>query len=186
MINEADFKTALNGKQTGLYTLKNKHGLSAQITNYGAIIVSINVPDRHGKFADIVQGYDTIDEYINGNGPYMGAVVGRIANRIGQGKFTLNNKTYTLAINNGPNHLHGGITGFNKVVWDVVKATPGVIQLQYTSKEGEEGYPGTLKVSVTYTLTDDNELRLTIRRGGPQGCAKNSNRRYGKQYQRLR
>jgi len=160
MINEADFKTALNGKQTGLYTLKNKHGISAQITNYGAIIVSINVPDRHGKFADIVQGYDTIAEYINGNGPYMGAVVGRVANRIGLGKFTLNSKTYTLAINNGPNHLHGGIVGFSKVVWDVVKATPRVIQLQYTSKEGEEGYPGTVKVSVTYTLTDDNELRL--------------------------
>jgi len=160
MINETNFKTALNGKQISLYTLKNKNGLIAQITNFGAIIVSIIVPDRNGKMADIVQGYDTIDEYINGNGPYQGAVVGRVANRIGKGRFTLKNKEYKLAVNNGPNHLHGGITGFNKVVWDVVNQTASSVELHYTSVNGDEGYPGTVNVQVVFTLTDENELRL--------------------------
>lgn len=163
MLNENKFKTTYNGKQTGLHTLRNTNGLTAQITNYGAIIVSIFVPDRQGNFADIVQGYDTIEEYINGNGPYMGAVVGRVANRIEKGKFLLDGREFTLAVNNGPNHLHGGITGFNKVVWDVVKSSPSSVELAYTSPDGEEGYPGTLKVWITYTLTDQNELRLDYR-----------------------
>jgi aldose 1-epimerase len=106
-----------------------------------------------------VQGYDTIAEYINGNGPYMGAVCGRCANRIAGGKFTLLGKEYTLAVNNGPNHLHGGITGFNKVVWNVMHSSPDSLKLEYLSVDGEEGYPGNLKVSVTYTLTAENELR---------------------------
>lgn len=159
-LKEESFKSVHDGKQTGLYTLKNKNGLVAQITNYGAIIASIIVPDRNGNFADIVQGYDTIQEYINGNGPYMGAVVGRVANRIGKGQFTLKGKTYKLAVNNGPNHLHGGNKGFNRVVWDVLKTTPNSVVLQYISPDGDEGYPGTVKATVTYTLTDDNELRL--------------------------
>jgi aldose 1-epimerase len=160
IIREESFKGVHNGKPTGLYTLKNKNGLIAQITNYGAIIVSILVPDRKGNLADIVQGYDTIDEYIKGNGPYMGAICGRCANRIAKGKFTLLGKQYTLAVNNGPNHLHGGITGFNKVVWEVVKVSDSSVKLAYFSADGEEGYPGNLMVSVTYTLTDKNELRL--------------------------
>jgi aldose 1-epimerase len=160
IIREESFKGVHNGKPTGLYTLKNKNGLIAQITNYGAIIVSIFVPDRKGNLADIVQGYDTIDEYIKGNGPYMGAVCGRCANRIAKGKFSLLDKNYSLAVNNGPNHLHGGITGFNKVVWDVVRTSPSSVQLAYLSRDGEENYPGNLKVSVTYTLSDKNELRL--------------------------
>ena len=160
IIQESSFSATHQGKQTGLYTLKNKNGLVVQITNYGAIIVSIYVPDRSGEMADIVQGYDTIAEYINGNGPYMGAICGRCANRIGKGKFTLKNKTYTLAVNNGPSHLHGGITGFSKVVWDVIQSSANQVQLEYLSVNGEEGYPGNLKVSVTYTLTDENELRL--------------------------
>jgi aldose 1-epimerase len=159
-ISEEAFKKVHQGKQTGLYTLKNKNGLVAQITNYGAIIVSIYVPDRKGILADIVQGYDTIDEYIQGNGPYQGAICGRCANRIAGGKFHLNGKEYILAVNNGPNHLHGGLTGFNKVVWDVVNHTPEHITLAYFSKDGEEGYPGNLRISVTYSLTDHNELRL--------------------------
>jgi aldose 1-epimerase len=160
MLNEANFNTMHDGKQTSLHTLNNKNGLVAQITNYGAIIVSIYVPDRNGKLADIVQGYDTISEYINGNGPYMGAVCGRVANRICKGKFTLKDKTYTLAINNGPNHLHGGLSGLNKKVWDVIRTSPDSVQLQYFSPDGEEGYPGNLKINVTYTLTAENELRL--------------------------
>jgi aldose 1-epimerase len=160
IISEASFKSIYKGKPTSLHTLKNKNGLVAQITNYGAIIVSIYVPDRNGNFTDVVQGYDTIGEYIDGNGPYMGAVCGRCANRIGKGKFTLHGNEYSLAVNNGPNHLHGGITGFDKVVWDVVNTSNNSVRMEYTSPDGEEGYPGTLKVSVTYTLTDANELRL--------------------------
>jgi len=159
-INEESFKSVHQGKQTALYTLKNKNGLVAQITNYGAIIVSIYIPDRRGNLADIVQGYDTIDEYINGNGPYMGAICGRCANRIARGKFRLKGKEYTLAVNNGPNHLHGGLTGYNKVVWDVVSITADRLELSYLSKDGEEGYPGNLRISVIYSLTENNELRL--------------------------
>jgi aldose 1-epimerase len=107
-----------------------------------------------------VQGYDTIGEYIQGNSPYMGAICGRCANRIGRGKFTLKAKEYTLAVNNGPNHLHGGLKGFSMVVWDVIRSSSNHVELFYLSKDGEEGYPGNLRVSVTYTLTDDNELRL--------------------------
>lgn len=160
IIKEEAFKTTHNGRETAIYTLKNKNGIVAQITNYGAIIVSLFVPDRKGNFADIVQGYDTIQEYINGNGPYMGAIVGRCANRIAKGKFTLEGKEYTLAVNNGPNHLHGGKTGFDKVVWDVKGASASKLELAYFSKDGEEGYPGNVKVEVTYKLTEDNELIL--------------------------
>lgn len=160
LIKEEAFKSTHQGKPTALYTLKNKNGLVAQITNYGAIIVSIFVPDRNGNFVDIVQGYDTLAEYINGNGPYMGAVVGRCANRIAKGKFNLAGKEYSLAVNNGPNHLHGGIIGFDKVVWNVTKSSNSMVELKYLAKDGEEGYPGNADVTVTYTLTDDNELRL--------------------------
>jgi len=160
IIKEDSFKGTHNGKPTALYTLKNKKGFVAQVTNFGAIIVSIYAPDRKGNFADVVQGYDSIDEYINGNSPYMGAVCGRCANRIGKGKFVLENKEYNLAVNNGPNHLHGGTTGFSKVVWEVTSFSPSKVVMEYFSKDGEEGYPGNLKVTVTYTLTDDNELIL--------------------------
>jgi aldose 1-epimerase len=157
------FKSIHNGKATGLYTLKNQNGVVVRITNYGAIIVSIIVPDRKGSFADIVQGYDTIGEYIEGNSPYMGAICGRCANRIAGGKFELMGKQYSLAVNNGPNHLHGGITGFSKVVWDVLNANSSQVQLEYVSNDGEENYPGKLRVSVTYTLTEEDELRIGYR-----------------------
>jgi aldose 1-epimerase len=159
-IDEGAFKGVHKGKPTSLHTLRNKNGLIAQITNYGGIIVSLYVPGRKGSLSDVVQGYDTIKEYIDGNGPYMGAVCGRCANRIAKGKFTILGKEYSLAVNNGPNHLHGGITGFNRVVWDVIKSSPSSLQLLYLSTNGEEGYPGNLRVSVTYTLTEKNELRL--------------------------
>lgn len=160
IIREESFKGVHNGKPTGLFTLKNKNGLVAQVTNFGAILVSIFVPDSKGNFTDIVQGYDNITDYLNGNGPYMGAVCGRCANRIAKGKFTLLGKQYTLAVNNGPNHLHGGIKGFSKVIWDVINVSDSSIKLEYFSVDGEEGYPGNLRVSVTYTLTDANEVRL--------------------------
>jgi len=160
LLNEESFKTTHKGKDVSLYTLRNKNGLVVQITNYGAIVASLIVPDNKGILADIVQGYDTIGEYIQGNGPYMGAICGRSANRIGKGRFMLAGKTYSLAVNNGPNHLHGGITGFNKVVWDVIRSTPSLLQLEYLSVDGEEGYPGNLRVTVAYSLTNANELRI--------------------------
>ena len=160
IINEKGFASTVNGKQTALYTLRNSKGLVAQITNFGAHIVSVYVPDRNGDFADIVNGLENIDDYVSGNGPYMGAICGRSANRIAKGTFELEGKTYKLAINNGPNHLHGGQVGFNKVVWDVEKATANQLVLSYLSKDGEENYPGNLKVQVVYTLSEDNELVL--------------------------
>ena len=160
LISEESFNTMHNGKQVRLVTLRNKKGMVAQVTNYGAIIVSIFVSDRIGTLADVVQGYDTIYDYINGNGPYMGAICGRCANRIAKGKFSLGDKEYTLAVNNGPNHLHGGVRGFDKVVWDIVSSSASELLLEYLSPDGEEGYPGNLKVNVKYTLTEDNGLRL--------------------------
>jgi aldose 1-epimerase len=162
-IKEEAFKGTYKGKTTALYTLKNKSGLVAQITNFGAKVVSIYVPDRNGNFADIVLGYDTIDGYIKGN-PYFGAICGRYANRIANGKFIIEGKTYQLPINNGPNSLHGGPEGFNNQVFSskgVIKSDTGEsVEMVYVSIYGEMGYPGTLTLKVTYTLTNDNELRL--------------------------
>jgi aldose 1-epimerase len=160
LVSEEAFKGKHDGRETCLVTLKNKNGMAAQVTNYGAILVSLFAPDRNGNLADMVQGYDNIADYTGGNGPYMGAICGRCANRIAKGRYSLEGKTYTGAVNNGPNHLHGGIKGFDKVVWDVVSSTPSSVKLRYFSKDGEEGYPGNLEATVTYTLTDDNELRL--------------------------
>jgi aldose 1-epimerase len=157
---ESAFKTVHQGKDISLFTLKNTNGLVAQVTNYGAIIVSIYVPDRSGKLADIVQGYGSIGEYIQGNRFYMGAVCGRCADRIARGRFNLHGKKYSLVVNNGPNHLHGGLKGFDKVVWNVLESSINHVHLKYASKDGEEGYPGNLNVSVIYTLTDQDELRI--------------------------
>lgn len=163
IINEEAFKAVHNDKPISLYTLRNTRGMIAQITNYGAILVSVIVPDRQGNFTDVVQGYDNIRDYLQGNDPYMGAIVGRCANRIAKGKFTLEGKEYSLAVNNGPNHLHGGKTGFDKVVWEVKNSSPSRLELTYFSKDGEENYPGNLNVTVIYTLTEDNELRLDFK-----------------------
>lgn len=143
-----------------LHTLKNTAGTTVKVTNYGAIITSIVVPDRHGKMADVALGYDSVEEYINAvDKPYFGAVVGRYGNRIGQGTFSLDGETYSLAINNGANHLHGGTVGFDKVVWKAdYNESNNSIALSYLSKHLEEGYPGNLQVRVTYTLTEDNSL----------------------------
>ncbi len=147
-----------------LYTLTNRQGMKVKITNYGAIITSIMVPDRDGKMADVALGYDRVEDYINAvDKPYFGAIVGRYGNRIAEGAFTLDGETYTLAINNPPNHLHGGVIGFDKVVWGA-RLTRGSgwqgVELKYRAKDKEEGYPGNLDVTVTYKLTDKNELRV--------------------------
>ena len=162
-IKEEAFTSIFKGKATALYTLHNKNRMVVQITNFGAKVVSIYMPDRNGNFADIVLGYDTIDGYINGN-PYFGAICGRYANRIANGKFTIDGKTYQLPINNGPNSLHGGPEGFNNQMFNsegVIKTENGEsVEMVYVSEDGEMGYPGTLTLKVNYTLTNDNELRL--------------------------
>ncbi|WP_146598538.1 aldose epimerase family protein [Novipirellula aureliae] len=145
-----------------LYTLKNQSGMTVKLTNYGATITSIIVPDREGNMVDVALGYNRVEGYLNAvDKPYFGAIVGRYANRIAGGQFTLDGKTYTLATNNGENHLHGGITGFDKVVWNA-KPMEGDgwsgIELNYKAKDMEEGYPGNLDVKVTYRLTNANEL----------------------------
>ena len=166
-VTVADFGRMPDQRPVQLYTVTNANGLRMDVTNYGAIIVRLYVPDRDGKLDDVVLGFDTLAEY-GPDSPYFGAVVGRYGNRIADGKFTLDGKTYTLAKNNTPNgvpvHLHGGVVGFDKVLWQgepVTKdGTPGV-KLTYTSRDGEEGYPGNLTVTVHYWLTNNNELKIT-------------------------
>ncbi|HBU37995.1 MAG TPA: galactose-1-epimerase [Planctomycetaceae bacterium] len=143
-----------------LYTLKNESGMTVRVTNYGAIVTSIIVPDRNGKQADVALGYDRVEDYINAvDKPYFGAVVGRYGNRIANGEFTLDGETYSLLKNNGENHLHGGAIGFDKVVWTVDEYVEGqALTLSYLAKDKEEGYPGNLQLKITYTLADDNSL----------------------------
>ena len=143
-----------------LYTLKNAHGMEAKVLDYGGIIVSLRVPDRNGRLDDVVLGFDSLGDYERGS-PYFGAIIGRYGNRIARGRFTLDGRTYTLATNNGPNHLHGGVRGFDKVIWSVTpfqRSDSVGLVMNYTSPDGEEGYPGTLRATVTYTLTDKNEF----------------------------
>jgi len=161
-IDVKPFGTTPDGEAVRLYSLRNATGMTAEIMTYGAIVVSLNVPDRDGDMADIVLGYDNLEGYIKET-PYFGAIVGRYGNRIGKGKFTLDGVTYTLATNNDENHLHGGIKGFDKVVWDdePLWRSDGVgVKLCYLSADGEEGYPGNLQATVTYVLTNKNELRI--------------------------
>ena len=147
-----------------LYTLTNASGASIKVTNYGAIITSINVPDQNGKLADIALGYHHLENYMNAiDRPYFGAVVGRYGNRIAKGSFTIDGVKYSVPVNNGVNHLHGGIIGFDKVVWEAkpIQVDSGnAIELSYISKDGNEGYPGNLTVKVTYTFTNANELKV--------------------------
>jgi aldose 1-epimerase len=151
-----------DGKQVFQYTLTNKNGMTVKILNYGGIVTHIIVPGKDGDMADVALGYDSLRQYLEDT-PYFGALVGRYGNRIANGKFSLDGQTYTLATNNAPNHLHGGLKGFDKVVWDAtdfIEPTKTGIVLTYLSKDLEEGYPGNLKVKVTYTLTADNELMI--------------------------
>lgn len=160
LINSQNFQSQMAGKQVDLFTIKNKNGLAAQITNYGGRVVSLWVPDKDGNFEDIVLGYESPEGYLQSNEIYFGALIGRYGNRIANGKFTLNDTTFTLATNNDDNHLHGGKNGFNNVVWDAKQISDSELELKYLSKDGEEGYPGNLNVTVVYKLTDKNELEI--------------------------
>jgi aldose 1-epimerase len=160
LIDPATFQGEQDGKKVELFTLKNSNGIVAQITNFGGKIVSLWVPDKKGKSEDIVMGYSTLAEYQKTGEIYFGSLIGRYGNRIGNAKFTLNDSVYTLAANNGPNSLHGGIKGYNNVVWDAVQNDESTLLLSYLSRDGEEGFPGNLQVNVTYELTDDNELKI--------------------------
>lgn len=154
-----------DGDAVDLYTLTNSKGMRADIITYGGIVTALHVPDKEGKLGDVVLGFDNLEGYLAGH-PFFGNIVGRYGNRIGKGQFTIDGKTYTLVKNNGENHLHGGIKGFDKYVWkaEVIKTDAGpALKLSRTSPDGEEGYPGMLKVEVTYTLTEMNELRIDYR-----------------------
>ena len=154
-------KTA-DGQEIDLYTVTNRNGVAIDIMNRGGTVVSIRVPDRSGKLGDVVLGFDSLDGYLKEN-PFFGALVGRYGNRIAKGRFKLNGVEYKLAVNNGENHLHGGLQGFDKAVWNARDVSEGRLprlELTYLSKDGEEGYPGNLSVVVVYSLTDANELRL--------------------------
>ncbi|OQX80962.1 MAG: galactose-1-epimerase [Bacteroidetes bacterium 4484_276] len=152
----------VDGKKVFQFTLTNENGMIVKLINYGGIVTHLLTPDKEGKLEDVVLGFDSLQQYLDET-PYFGAIVGRYGNRIAKGKFELDGKTHQLATNNGPNHLHGGVKGFDKVVWDaddfIFPDRAGVI-LTYLSKDGEEGYPGNLAVKVTYTLTNDNELKI--------------------------
>ncbi len=161
-ITSQPFGKTKAGVPVKLYTLSNGNGIEARITNYGGLLVSLKVPDRSGKPGNVTLGYDSLKDYIKAS-PYFGALIGRYGNRICKGKFELDGKRYTLAVNNGPNALHGGLKGFDKVVWTAKPLlTPSgpALQLNYVSRDGEEGYPGALSVTAVYTLTTKNELKL--------------------------
>ncbi len=166
-LSQAPFGKTADGTPVEIYTLRNGHGMEARIMTYGGIVQSLKVPDKNGQLGDVVLGFDNLDgytkdSYVKGC-PYFGALIGRYGNRIANGKFTLDGVTYPLAVNNAPNHLHGGIKGFDKVVWKAMSLlTPDgpALELTYVSKDGEEGYPGNLSVTVVYTLTEDNALKL--------------------------
>lgn len=158
-VQKTSFGKLPDGTAVDLFTLTNANGLIAKITNYGTIITELHVPDRNGKPGDIVLGFDNLAQYLKGH-PYFGCTAGRVANRIAGGKFTLDGKTYKLATNNGPNHLHGGVKGFDKVVWKAEPQAGAAVKFSYRSPDGEEGYPGNLDAEVLMTLTDANELRI--------------------------
>lgn len=164
-IKKEPFGTTQDGQQVSLYTLTNKNGMQVKITDFGGIVTALLTPDKDGRLGDVVLGFDSIAGYQSAayakSGPYFGAIIGRYGNRIANGKFELEGKQYTLAKNNGPNTLHGGTKGFDKVIWHVEPmADQNALKLTYTSKDMEEGYPGNLQTTVVYTLTDDNALKI--------------------------
>jgi aldose 1-epimerase len=156
------FGRTADGRSVELFTLTNKNGMQVALSNYGAMVVNLLVPDRNGKFADVSLGFDSLKPYFT-KSPYFGCIAGRYANRIAKGHFNLDGKTYQLATNDGPNHLHGGVRGFDKHMWsaEVVRGLPSSVRFTLHSPDGEEGYPGNLVATVTYTLTDRNQLRIS-------------------------
>ncbi len=160
LLDKSSFEKIIDGKEVSLFTLKNGNGITTQITNYGGRVVNLWVPDRKGIFEDIVLGYESIDGYLNSNEIYFGALIGRYGNRIGKGKFSIDEKEYCLAVNNGENHLHGGLNGFNNVVWEAKQIDEKTLELSYLSKDMEAGYPGNLTIKVVYQLTDQDELKV--------------------------
>ena len=157
-LNRKDFQATVNGKKTDLYILKNRKGYEVAISNYGGAICAIMVPDKDGKVANVIQGHANIEQLTSGNEPYLSTLIGRWGNRICKGQFTLNGKDYQLALNDGPNHLHGGAKGFNAKVWDARQMGPRSLALHRISSYGEEGFTGELDVTVEFTFTDQNEL----------------------------
>lgn len=155
-----DFQSTIAGKKTDLFVLKNKNNVQAAITNYGGRLVSLLVPDKEGKLTDVIVGFDKIQSFTEGPDTYFGATIGHYGNRIAKGKFNLDGKTYQLATNDGPNHLHGGKVGYSRVLWDATQTGDSVLTLTYLSKDLEEGYPGNLNVKVIYTLTSADELKI--------------------------
>lgn len=162
MVEKKNFEKIVDGKQTNLYTLNNKNGVKISVTNFGARVIELYVPDRNGNYDDIVLGYDHIDKYLNNTGErFLGAVCGRYANRIAKGTFEIEGKVYHLPINNNGQTLHGGIKGLDSVVWDIVSSSNSKILFRYVSPDMEEGFPGTLTITMTYELNDENEFRIT-------------------------
>jgi len=156
---DSAFEKTIDGKQTHLFVLKNKNGMEAAITNFGGRLVALLVPDSAGKMIDVSVGMSSVDDYVKSTERYYGATIGRYGNRIAKGHFTLEGKQYTLATNNAPNTLHGGRKGYQDVVWDAKKVNDQTLELTYLSKDMEEGFPGNLKIKVTYSLTDDNGFK---------------------------
>lgn len=159
-LSRKDFQKEISGKQTDLYILKNTQGMEVAVTNYGCTLLSIMVPDKKGKYANVILGHDSIDHVVNSPEPFLNTVVGRYANRIAKGRFTLYGEEHKLSINNGPNHLHGGPTGFHSKVWTAEQPDESTIIFTYTSADGEEGFPGNLDVELTYRL--ENEINALV------------------------
>ncbi len=155
-----DFEDTINNQKTGLFILTNSNGVEAAFTNYGQRLVSLMIPDKNGEFCDVVFGFSTIEDYINSKEKYIGAIIGRYANRISNGSFFMDHKSYRLTVNEGKNQLHGGEIGFSNVIWDTQQLSDKKIIFTYVSKHLEEGYPGNLRVKVTYELTNENELKI--------------------------
>lgn len=157
-LDRKDFQKTVDGKKTDLFFLKNNKGTEIAATNYGAAILAIMVPDRKGKYDNVILGHDNIDAIINSPEPFLSTTIGRYGNRIAKGRFTLDGKEYALTINNGPNSLHGGPKGFHTIVWDAEQTAADSITFKYTSPDGEEGFPGNLSIVMSYTLNNDNAL----------------------------
>lgn len=157
-LKREDFQGTIQGKKTDLYILKNKNGCEIAATNFAGALLSVMMPDREGKMASVVMGHDSLENVMNSKEEFLSTLIGRYGNRIAAGKFTLDGKQYSVALNNGVNHLHGGPKGFHKRVWDAEQLDQQTLKLHYTAADGEEGFPGTLNIDVTYKLTDSNEF----------------------------